>query len=243
MNFSAAKLLTISAIGFAISSSAGAKIVGSHSNHLSKEITKSVRPHTVLIRSTGQNVNSVFHSSGRFVQIGRKRWQERGNDGAKFNFVEQSRDAWSVYLRDNSRGVNIQLDLHRKMIIYSDDKGQRFDLYQISRSGSKSTKTTRSNGRKYSCRQERNLRSKKGDVSSNIRFRVVGESDETQFKIYWLDYQGKRQFYKHVFAGQTYNQQTFLTHPWVVTAPKPGGGETCIAIYTPSRGGQTITLR
>lgn len=193
--------------------------------------------------TTGQNMSSVSHSNGMFVQTGGKRWQERGNDGGSFSFVEQGRDAWSVYLRDNSRGVNIQLDLHRKVIVYSDDKGQRFDLYQISKSGSKSTKKRASQGRKYSCKQEQTLRSKKGTVSTNIRFRVVGENDETQFKIYWLDYQGNRQFYKHVFAGQTYDQQTFLTHPWLVTAPEPGGGEICVAIYTPSKGGQTITLR
>ena len=87
------------------------------------------------------------------------------------------------------------------------------------------------------------MRSIHGDQPTNIRFRVIGENDETQFKIYWLDYEGRRVFYKHVFAGDVYNQQTFLTHPWLVTAPEPGGGEFCIEIFLPKPGGRTITLR
>lgn len=96
---------------------------------------------------------------------------------------------------------------------------------------------------KYACSHEGRLRSTKGDIKTNLNFRVVGENDETQFKIYWLDYQGRRQFYKHVFAGDSYNQGTFMTHPWLVTSPIPGGGEDCIAIYMPNQGGRTITLR
>ena len=95
----------------------------------------------------------------------------------------------------------------------------------------------------YSCAQEGRLRSTSGDRKARLRFRVIGENDETQFKLYWLDYQGRRQFYKHVFAGDVYDQQTFVTHPWVVTAPIPGGGEDCIAIYMPTEGRRTITLR
>lgn len=93
-----------------------------------------------------------------------------------------------------------------------------------------------------SCPGEAGARSLTGDTPTNIRFRAVGENDETQFKIYWLDYQGRRVFYKHLFAGESYDQQTYMTHPWLVTAPVPGGGEDCIAIYEPQRGGRTIVL-
>lgn len=93
------------------------------------------------------------------------------------------------------------------------------------------------------CSGEGSVRSLAGDTPTSIQFRAVGENDETQFKIYWLDYQGRRVFYKHLFAGDSYNQQTYMTHPWLVTAPVPGGGEDCIAIYKPRRGGGTIVLR
>ncbi len=49
------------------------------------------------------------------------------------NFTETHRDEWSVYLRDDSRGVNIQLDMHRMKVVYSDDQGNRFDLYEINK--------------------------------------------------------------------------------------------------------------
>jgi len=92
------------------------------------------------------------------------------------------------------------------------------------------------------CPNEGAIRSVTGDTSTSIQFKVVGENDETQFRIYWLDYEGNRKFYKHVFAGDVHNQPTFMTHPWLVTAPIPGGGEDCIAIYLPQRNGSTIVL-
>ena len=50
---------------------------------------------------------------------------------ARFVFEEVAQDEWSIYLRDDSRGVNIQLDLHRNKVVYSDDNGNAFDLYDI----------------------------------------------------------------------------------------------------------------
>ncbi len=80
----------------------------------------------------GPNVNEVFFNGGSFVQEGNNRWSELAQNGARrFSFVERGRDEWSVYLRDNSRGVNIQLDLFRKKVVYSDDSGKNFDLYTI----------------------------------------------------------------------------------------------------------------
>ncbi len=104
--------------------------------------------------------------------------------------------------------------------------------------------SNRSHGpQQLSCSEEGSVRSISGDVSVNITFGAVGENDETQFKIYWLDYQGRRQLYKHIFAGDTHRQPTFMTHPWLVTAPVPGDGEDCVAIYLPQRNAQTIVLR
>ena len=94
-----------------------------------------------------------------------------------------------------------------------------------------------------SCSAEGRTRSRSGDTPTTISFSAVGENDETQFKIYWLDYQGRRQFYKHIFAGDTYRQSTFMTHPWVITSPIPGGGEDCVAIYLPARNAQNVVLQ
>jgi hypothetical protein len=68
----------------------------------------------------GRNVSSVFMPSGQLRMSGAGAWVERGNNGATFNFVEENRDDWSVYLLDSSRGVRLQLDLHRRQVFYAD---------------------------------------------------------------------------------------------------------------------------
>lgn len=85
----------------------------------------------VLNGVNGRNAEAVYTSTGSFYTDWNGNWTEQGNDGAVFHFRETGRDDWSVYLRDDSRGVNLQLDLHTKEVKYSDDNGQSFVLYQI----------------------------------------------------------------------------------------------------------------
>lgn len=47
------------------------------------------------------------------------RWIEQGNAGGAFNFVEQSRDDWTVYIFDGSRGVRLQIDSQHHRIAYA----------------------------------------------------------------------------------------------------------------------------
>lgn len=68
---------------------------------------------------------------GQYLQTGKKTWTEFGKTGTvNFIFEEIHRDDWSIYLRDTSRNVRIQIDLHRQKIIYS-DSNRRFDLYSV----------------------------------------------------------------------------------------------------------------
>jgi len=53
------------------------------------------------------------------------------NTANDFYFIKVASDEWSIYLRDESRGINIQLDMHRNKVVYSDDNGNAFDLYDI----------------------------------------------------------------------------------------------------------------
>lgn len=69
----------------------------------------------------GRNVLSVRVPSGMFRMTDSGTWVEQGNNGATFDFAEQNRDDWSVYLIDNSRGVRLQLDLHRRQVFYADE--------------------------------------------------------------------------------------------------------------------------
>ena len=68
-----------------------------------------------------------------FVQTRPKKWEERNSDpkSVKFNFDETGRDDWSVYLKDPSRDVSIQLDLFRNKILYSDPTTPLRDQYDV----------------------------------------------------------------------------------------------------------------
>jgi hypothetical protein len=68
----------------------------------------------------GRNVISVGLQTGQIRMTGQNTWVEQGNDGGQFNFVEDNRDDWSVYLSDASRGVRLQIDIHRKLVLYAD---------------------------------------------------------------------------------------------------------------------------
>ncbi len=85
----------------------------------------------------GMNVSVVEYSKngepvGAFVQKGDIWVEETEDNAAKFKFKETARDEWSVYLRDDSRGVTLQLDLYTKEVKYSNDKGAAFVLGNIS---------------------------------------------------------------------------------------------------------------
>jgi VHL beta domain len=61
------------------------------------------------------------------------------------------------------------------------------------------------------------IRSINGDFSTSVKF--INNSLIT-VKVYWLDYDGKRKFYKSLQAGEQYIQETYLTHPWLITDPR-----------------------
>jgi hypothetical protein len=78
--------------------------------------------------ANGRNVNMVIFGTAA-AEMGSFRlsapggeWLETGVDHSqiRFRFRETRRDDWSVYLRDDSRRVEIQLDLHTKKVMYSD---------------------------------------------------------------------------------------------------------------------------
>ena len=87
----------------------------------------------------GHNVNVVNAGQATFRQISQKQWVEQNSAGKRvFSFKETHRDDWSVYLHDTSRNVRLQLDMHRKIVGYSDTNNPtKRDLYRITASSSK----------------------------------------------------------------------------------------------------------
>jgi von Hippel-Lindau disease tumor supressor len=76
------------------------------------------------------------------------------------------------------------------------------------------------------CSQEHSVRSLEGGPPTAITF--VNNSVNT-VRVYWIDYQGTRKFYNEVSPGKSYVQQTYVTHPWVVTSSR----EECLGVYMP----------
>jgi hypothetical protein len=59
--------------------------------------------------------------------------------------------------------------------------------------------------------------------SMNSSTKVVlhfANSSNRAAKLYWLDFQGVRQFYKELKPGQDYKQPSYMTHPWIAVDPK-----------------------
>lgn len=92
---------------------------------------------------TGKNVTSAYFNGGRFEQTANGVWHEYGTSGGpRFTFRETYRDDWSVYLRDESRNGDLQIDVHRKMISAGWDGSPRSDLYPVTRFGTGSNTPT-----------------------------------------------------------------------------------------------------
>ena len=57
------------------------------------------------------------------------------------------------------------------------------------------------------------LRSTEGVRGTSITFI---NTTQHQVMIFWIDYNGREQFYKTLVPGERYEQPTYVTHPWVV---------------------------
>ncbi len=79
------------------------------------------------------------------------------------------------------------------------------------------------------------LRSRTSTVATELRF--VNRSGQT-VHVYWLDYEGQRRFYQALRDGESYDQPTFLTHPWLVTDERGAAWK----VYLPTERPQTIDI-
>lgn len=78
----------------------------------------------------------------------------------------------------------------------------------------------------YPCTAEGLIKSGTG---TTIDFNFVNQRSDA-INVFWLDQTGARQTYKLGLAnGQTHIQQTFVTHPWIVT----GAQGQCLGIFKP----------
>lgn len=86
-----------------------------------------------------------------------------------------------------------------------------------------------------SCQSERSIKSADSDRETKVQFRNQSKS---KIKIYWINYNGKREFYSDLNPGRNYTQDTYMTHPWIVTDMT---GQ-CIMLFRPLPGATVATI-
>ena len=83
--------------------------------------------------------------------------------------------------------------------------------------------------RRRSCSEFGRLKS----VNSNVKVSVTFTNRTSSHRgVLWLDYNGRPVDYAALNAGQSYTQQTFAGHPWMLT----DGPGNCKEIYVPQAG-------
>lgn len=87
-----------------------------------------------------------------------------------------------------------------------------------------------------SCEANVNARSQNSNVSVNVQF--VNQTG-IPLAVNWINYEGQSQNYGMLEPGQTFHQQTYLTHPWEFAGP---GGE-CVAIILPDANKEQYEIR
>jgi VHL beta domain len=187
-------------------------------------------------RATGRNVIEVRYPGGVFKKKSGRNWVERNKDGVH-RFKETHRDDWSVYLFDASRGIRIQLDLHRREIFFSMSGQPRQVLYRISSATAKNSRNSKRPRRRRvnSCKLHR----RKTSRNSNTRVRVKFVNRTNAFRtVMWIDFQGRPKQYASLNPGQSYSVDTFLSHPWMIT----DGPGNCLEMFMPSRRNKVFNI-
>lgn len=86
------------------------------------------------------------------------------------------------------------------------------------------------------CPAESVSRSISGKVATRMTFK---NRSPKKVKIYWLNYSGKRVFYRQLNPRAGYTQSTYVTHPWVIT----DASEKCLGVYYPDGQSRTVRIR
>jgi hypothetical protein len=89
-----------------------------------------------------------------------------------------------------------------------------------------------------SCQNTIKYRSLSDKIPTTIQ---VINKRKLPIKVYWINYQGKRQYYFDLEARKKRNQKTFVSHPWLITDDQDS--QTCLGIFFPTSNLGLITIR
>ena len=85
------------------------------------------------------------------------------------------------------------------------------------------------------CAGESGLRSISETTSTEV---IFFNQSPAPIRTYWLDYEGNRKFGSEIRPGDSYVQQTYVTHPWVVTT----SAKACMAIFQPEESSAIVVV-
>lgn len=87
----------------------------------------------------------------------------------------------------------------------------------------------------FLCKYERDLKSLSDTVSANLVFRNTRPRD---ISLFWLNYEGRRIFYRTVRNGAQYALTTYISHPWVVVDEQG----RCLELVLPGKSTATVDV-
>ena len=85
------------------------------------------------------------------------------------------------------------------------------------------------------CQGEAGLRAERSRLPVPLVFRNSGTAP---MAVFWINFDGRRQFYAKVAPGGVYRVDSFADHPWVVTDT----ADNCLALLTPGMRGFDATI-
>jgi hypothetical protein len=132
-------------------------------------------------------------------------------------------DSLSQQLNVNKRSSRLFAATIERLVAYGNPKEATPTEREYSRSDHGLKQLT-----PLDCGQESALRSTSFDTKTLITFR--NETSRT-IKVYWIDYDGDRISYGTLKPHESKSQQTFLTHPFVLTDLD----DKCIGIFLPTQ--------
>jgi hypothetical protein len=86
-----------------------------------------------------------------------------------------------------------------------------------------------------SCAKQQSLRSQKSSTATSMTF--VNKTPAARI-VMWIDFNGSPQQFSILGPGQSFNVNTFVTHPWLIV----DGPGNCIDIFMPTKKARTVNL-
>lgn len=166
-----------------------------------------------------------------------------GNEGFCENYAQSTTDfvgkilAQKPSCMDVSRGVHADYDMHLAWCRYTPQtsvEGAARHIRDLANQCIGAARPAGSSGVDTGCPAPGSVRSLNSNRAAVLH---VANSTGRTLKIYWLDFQGQRQFYRELKTGQDYRQPTFVTHPWIAV---DAAGNCVDGVLKASRGGDNL---